>query len=296
MSEATALDQNGQPINTNFGLRRNTEKAIESLFGVLTGIAADRQLTDGEILFLDAWLRDQAYLRGDPDVVDLIDAIGDVLADGIVTHEERKDLLRLVKDVLEFRDEFVYFEDEVKTQLNIAMGIFGGISADTALTDGEIRFLKRWLKEADLLQSHWPVSTVFDVIKRALKGGVITELERAQILQTIEDVIGGNIKEDGIASGKSTKLPLHDVDCIEFDGRVFCFTGTMTHGSRKQCESLTIEKGGVVIKGVTKKLDYLVLGPIASRDWIHTSFGRKIQKAMQYNTVIVSEEVWIKSL
>ena len=296
MGRAEELDQNGQPLNLNFCRAQNTEKAFEGLYGVLKGISSDKQISDGEILFLDAWLRDQAYLRKDPDVIDLLDAIQDILADGVVTKAERKDLLQLVKDILEFRDEFVYFDDNVKTQLNIAMGIFSGISSDVTLTDGEIKFLKRWLKETEVLQDHWPVSTVFKVVKDALKDGVITEQERAEILQILEDVVGGSIQEDGVASGKSSRLPLHDIDRIEFEGRVFCFTGTMTYGPRAMCEELTIAKGGTVIRGVTKKLDYLVLGPIASRDWIHSSFGRKVEKAMQYGKTIISEEVWKRSL
>ena len=38
------------------------------------------------------------------------------------------------------------------------------------------------------------------------------------------------------------------------------FTGTCVFGTRKQCQTAVEELGGLNAKGVTKKLDYLVLG------------------------------------
>ena len=48
-------------------------------------------------------------------------------------------------------------------------------------------------------------------------------------------------------------------------------------------------------------LDYLVIGSLASREWAHTSHGRKIEKAMDYKKKgcsinIVSEEQWVQCL
>jgi hypothetical protein len=47
--------------------------------------------------------------------------------------------------------------------------------------------------------------------------------------------------------------------------------------------------------GITKKLDFLVVGVVGSRDWQHSTFGNKIQKAAEYrergaSLAIVSEE------
>ena len=48
-----------------------------------------------------------------------------------------------------------------------------------------------------------------------------------------------------------------------------------------------------------RDLDYLVLGSYVTPSWIHESFGRKIEKAMEWRDVrgmslaIVSEEQWL---
>jgi NAD-dependent DNA ligase len=56
--------------------------------------------------------------------------------------------------------------------------------------------------------------------------------------------------------------------------------------------------GGINAKSVTKNLDYLVLGTYVTDSWIHESFGRKIEKAMQYRDSglpikIITEEHWL---
>jgi hypothetical protein len=100
-----ALDNNGQPVVTGFNYSRNVEKAFDNLLGIISGIQADIELTNGEIVFLQNWLSDQQYLRSDPDVIDLLDALDSVLADGVITAEERADLSVLLNDFIEYRDE-----------------------------------------------------------------------------------------------------------------------------------------------------------------------------------------------
>jgi len=290
------LNQDGQPLVAAFNRERNVAKALESMYGVLTGIISDKTLTNEEILFLDVWLKEQSYLRDDPDVIDLVYAIEDILADGKISHAERHELMDLIKNILAYRDDFVFFPEETKSQINIGLGVINGITADDALTDGEIKFLQQWIKDSHDLQSQWPFSNVFKVVKKALQDGVITKAERTEILNTLEDIVGGNIREDGSAIGKTTKLPFNDVEYIEFEGRHFCFTGKLLFGSRKQCEMEAKIRGGIIHKNVTRNLDYLVTGPIASRDWIYTSYGRKIEKAIKNGSTIISEEVWRRSL
>ena len=65
-------------------------------------------------------------------------------------------------------------------------------------------------------------------------------------------------------------------------GRSFLITGTLSHYSRDEAEKLIEENGGRVISGVSKKLDYLVVG---------ANPGSKVQKAEQISTVkIIAEE------
>ncbi len=52
---------------------------------------------------------------------------------------------------------------------------------------------------------------------------------------------------------------------------------------------------------MTQRTNYLIIGTFGSRDWVHTSFGRKIEKAVQYRIAgcrlaIVGEDHWAASL
>jgi hypothetical protein len=55
--------------------------------------------------------------------------------------------------------------------------------------------------------------------------------------------------------------------------------------------------GAICDSTLTKRTHYLVIGTFGSRDWVHTSFGRKIQKAMEYHgsgryPIVVGEDHW----
>lgn len=84
---------------------------------------------------------------------------------------------------------------------------------------------------------------------------------------------------------------------MEWTGRMFLFTGTMAYGPRKACEALVVERGGSIAAGVSKKTHYLVIGSIGNEQWLHSSYGTKITKAVEIrevgaNIAIVSEAHW----
>ena len=84
------------------------------------------------------------------------------------------------------------------------------------------------------------------------------------------------------------------------DDRTFLFTGTCVFGTRRECQEQVELLGGVNARGVTKSLDYLVLGTYVTDSWVHESFGRKIEKAVEYRDsgvpiVIMSEEQWLEA-
>ncbi len=87
---------------------------------------------------------------------------------------------------------------------------------------------------------------------------------------------------------------------VVFSGRNFLFTGQFVFGNRRDCEQAVLERGGEIQKGVTRSLDYLVIGVYTTPTWKHDSFGNKIRKAMEYrdsgksSLLIVSEEHWMR--
>lgn len=68
-------------------------KATEHLLGICHGIASDQQLSDGEIHFLSAWLKQHPEILADWPGKTLARRVHEILQDNIITDDERDDLL-----------------------------------------------------------------------------------------------------------------------------------------------------------------------------------------------------------
>ncbi|MDF1710649.1 MAG: BRCT domain-containing protein [Akkermansiaceae bacterium] len=103
-----------------------------------------------------------------------------------------------------------------------------------------------------------------------------------------------------IANGSPFDIPEPEV---EFQGKLFVFTGAFEYGSRKKCIHVTEEKGGIAPAdgSVTNECNYLVIGEKGSSSWSHGKYGRKIEAAItkrRENGVpaIISEQHWVKAV
>jgi len=68
---------------------------------------------------------------------------------------------------------------------------------------------------------------------------------------------------------------------VEFEGKVFCFTGTLLQLKRTQAERETRERGGLTVNDVNDRLDFLVVGSKASPAWKYGNYGTKIADARE---------------
>lgn len=66
-----------------------------------------------------------------------------------------------------------------------------------------------------------------------------------------------------------------------FEGKTFLFTGTLSQMKRSEAEAMAEAKGGVILSGVSSKLNYLVVGEDA---------GSKLEKAKKLGTVQILSE------
>lgn len=189
----------------------------------------------------------------------------------------------------------------LKRSCESLLGICAGMLADGHLSDEEIRFLDVWLADNDDIANSWPGEVIVKRVRDVLSDGVITEDEREYLKSTLSDLIGGTIEETGATSGTATRLPIDDIDDIQIEDSSFCFTGSFLYGTRKSCHKAVEDRGGTASGSVKVSLTYLVIGALASREWAHTSHGRKIEKAMDYKSkgrqiLIISEEQWTDAL
>ncbi len=180
-------------------------------------------------------------------------------------------------------------------QIDTLIGLSKGITANGEVDQAEAEFLQSWLVQN--CQSDNPiVLNLLNKVSEMLEDGILDEEESSELFSILHS-ISGDKTELGEVSKTST-LPVCDpAPQVEFAGKNFLFTGTCAFGTRKQCQEAIESLGGINSKGVTKKLDYLVLGTYVTDSWAHESFGRKIEKAMEYREsglplVIITEEHW----
>lgn len=55
----------------------------------------------------------------------------------------------------------------------------------------------------------------------------------------------------------------------------------MAFGPRKECENLVRELSATIAPGVSRKVDYLVVDSIGNEQWLHSSYGTKILRAVE---------------
>jgi NAD-dependent DNA ligase len=132
-----------------------------------------------------------------------------------------------------------------------------------------------------------------------LEDGVLDKDESDELFLLLHQLAGDPSEFGELA--KPSSLPLcRPAPEVYFPARTFLFTGTCAFGTRKQCHEATEALGGVCAKGVTKTLSYLVIGTYVTDSWAHETFGRKIEKAMEYRESgqplsIITEEHWANS-
>ncbi len=183
----------------------------------------------------------------------------------------------------------------------VLLGIANGILADGQLNKEEVRYLAAWLNHHADVAEVFPGNILAARIRTALDDGCLTVDELDHLKATLVALIGGTMQETGEVDGFPTTLPIQPDAVVRLSGMVFCFTGEFIFGTRTACSDWTQIYGGVVKSTVSQKLDYLVIGSMASQYWINTSYGRKIEHAVELQQngaglLIVSEEQWLAAL
>lgn len=181
---------------------------------------------------------------------------------------------------------------------NTLIGILLGITADNCINDEEIHFLNLWLLDNEAHTDKFPLSVIKNRVADILADGIIAQDERDHFHQTLIDIIGNDYQKTGSASGGALKLGIDTPSHIVIANSTFCLTGEFFAGTRKVCEQAIEKFGGIPTKSVTKKTDYLVIGSGASRNWIASNYGTKIEKAYHYREQgiaiqIITEETFL---
>jgi hypothetical protein len=190
--------------------------------------------------------------------------------------------------------------------INEMLGICKGLLADGALVDSEVTFLAKWFQTNQDVLKNFPAGEIYGRISRIYEDGIVTDEEREDLKELLTRVTGGmsstnseNVAANEVVRNASTTLPFdHPEPVIMIPGRSFSFTGKFVSGTRAWCVEQVLTRDGRFDERPTSGTYCLVIGALGSRDWAHTSFGRKIEAAMKFKPpmVIVSEQHWAKHL
>ena len=181
------------------------------------------------------------------------------------------------------------------------IGLAKGVLADGVVTAAEAALLRDWAAAHPDAVAAFPGDLLFRRLQRIFADGVVSLEEQEDLADLLRQLVGGTA---GIIAGEdaATALPLTlPRPVIGFEGRTFVFTGKFAFGPRSVCESSVNSLGGRCGSSVTRDVHYLVIGTFGSRDWIHTSHGRKIEQAVDlrskgHQVAIVAEDHWATSL
>lgn len=183
-------------------------------------------------------------------------------------------------------------------QIDTLIGLSKGMTADGRINQAEAQVLQAWLIQAQQASGSPIIINLLQRVSEMLADDVLDEEESAELLATLRAL--GSAEGEVGELAKAATLPLDDpLPSVVFPGRAFLFTGTCAFGSRRQCEEATEALGGVLAKNLSRSTHYLVIGSYVSDSWVHETFGRKIEKAMQYREkgtgiAIISEEHWLR--
>jgi hypothetical protein len=179
------------------------------------------------------------------------------------------------------------------------LGLAKGLLADGSISKEEAVHIGEWVVNHPDAVEQWPLNRLVERLSQIYSDGRIDEEERMDLADLLTSIVGGTA---GMIVGQdaATDLPVDSPPGpFDWPGAKFVFTGKFAFGTRSECQRRVIALGAICSSDVTQDTSYLVIGTFGSRDWVHTSFGRKIEKAVKYRqlgnqVVIADEEHWAK--
>jgi NAD-dependent DNA ligase len=186
----------------------------------------------------------------------------------------------------------------VDRNIDELIGFARGILADGKVDQNEAVSLQKWLIAISGYE-HPILHNLLIRVNQMLEDGVLDDEESAELFETLNELTGSNFEKGEIL--KSTSLPLDKPEPeVVPNNSTFCCTGTFEAGTRKEIEEIIINNGGKPSR-LNGSTNYLVIGAYATDSWAHSSYGRKIENALDYkkkgkDIKIISEHHLLKFL
>ncbi len=272
----------------HFTKKQRIDKAVHTLTGLLRGVALDDELNAAEIAEIVNWTNDHRDLVARHPFCELIPTLDRMMEDGVIDPDEQEDLLWLCKNLTPDSNYF----SEITHDIQQLHGILHGILADDVISTEEVTKLREWIEENEQMKGTYPYDELDSLLLEVLKDGKVDAKEEALLKGFFEDFFSYSFakrvhRESDRVKSKLTKeftLPGVCSNCpeIEFQGRVFTFTGQSAKGKRSELVESISKLGGQFSSGITQKTEYLVIGAAGNPCWAFSCYGRKVEKAVEY--------------
>jgi hypothetical protein len=177
------------------------------------------------------------------------------------------------------------------------LGLVKGILADGVVELKEADFLRGWLHANMDVTKSFPGREVFRRVERTFADGVVTDEEREDLKLLLESITGQRDEPPPIPANPATRALFDNPEPpVVFVGESFSLTGKFVSGTRGWCVQQVEAAGGEFHAEPRASTRYLVVGTLGSRDWAHSSFGRKIEAAIKHRPplAVISEQHWVK--
>lgn len=260
--------------------RARMDKEINSLLGIIEGMAIDREISSTEVEFLRLWLEGKEKYRDRHPFNELIPVIEEALADKKLSEEERLDIVWLCERLISTE-----YYDQITADLQRLHAVVGGIIADVAISEEELKGLSAWISEHDHLRGCWPYDEIGSLVTTVLADKVIDASEHEMLFRYFSEfvaildartILSAPIENGGQIGGLCAVCPE-----IEFTGKTFAFTGASSRYPRSELSSTVETLGGEVAANPGKKVDYLVIGADGNPCWSYACYGRKVERAVE---------------
>lgn len=284
----------------HFMKKEEMHKALNTLAGILTGVAADGIISKSESDEVKNWYSLYEHLINIHPFNEILPALRMALADDVLDLEEIEGALWLCNRFLNDKHENLYF-DYMTSQIQQLEGILHGIISDGTISDTEIEDLKEWLEDNDYLSGLYPFDEIYSLLLAAREDGKISDDERNMLkafFATFVDTRNSfNIHDNEVAIlQKQYSIGGICAVCPEIviEGKTFCFTGVSNKATRNEIAEIICAHGGHYNDRVTNKTDYLIVGADGNPCWAFSCYGRKVEKAVDlrkegHQIVIVHE-------
>jgi hypothetical protein len=271
--------------HSRFTDKQETDKAFHTLEGILKGINIDQEINPTEIDQLKEWCADNYHFVKRPPFNEVISLILTAADDGIITEEEYRDISWVCNNICTPNKYF----DAVTSDIQRLQGILHGILADGVITADELTGLLDWINKHPGMINSYPYDEIETLLYEILEDKTVDEEEQKLLkvyFSQFVDVKKTAINETELEElRKAMSLPLICTmnPNVQFDGRLFCFTGISARKIRRDEIAKRITMlGGLYNDTITKETEYLIIGDKNNPSWAFSVYGRKVETAIEY--------------